>query len=190
MLLRTRILFYFIFDIKTCLWLTPYIIRVSHPPPPSELRLYGSKLGSLLRIPKIRIAIRIRTLVSHASVCGWVFPLIFIVFTFFPDLRPELFHFRLYNKFNLQLYLFFGHCPPGPNSICCEPRNSIWKYQYECGIIFESHVPSTPIWLLSILWLYANLSATIATPLAPSHLLHLSLKCKKQTRQFVMLNKS
>lgn len=119
MLLRPRILFYFIFDIKTFLWLTPaHIIRPSRFPI-SRLPIdFMARNWHPSQIPNSNPnPYSSPHPLSYLCVCVFEHFRSFLLFYF--ELWPLLFHFRLCNEFNSQLYIFFSSSETtGPNSIC------------------------------------------------------------------------
>lgn len=107
MLLRPRILFYFIFDIKTFLWLTPaHIIRPSWFPI-SRLPIdFMARNWHPSQIPNSNPnPYSSPHPLSYLCVCVFEHFRSFLLFYF--ELWPLLFHFRLCNEFNSQLYIFF-----------------------------------------------------------------------------------
>lgn len=143
--MRTRILFYFIFDIKTCLWLTPHIIRVSHRPiAPTPHYLPAPTLWLEIGVspPDSQNPNRNphpHTRISCESVCAVEYFRWFLLFLFFcPICGRSSFIFVYVTNLIYNYIYFFVHCPSGPNSICCEPRNSIWKYQCELELYLKA----------------------------------------------------
>lgn len=129
-----------------------------NPLPPR--RLYGSKLAALAG-SKWESSSALATI----SLCFRWFLL------FHSELRPELFHFRLCNEFNSQLYLFFLAAPqlgPKIQFVSSTTWNSKPNWNLSGKVLPWDKDCSHSIWPLSLWvsgsWIYANICQPQSRP--------------------------